>query len=112
MVLLELHPPARLQIPPALVHELRPVLDTGSDSTAMDVVETVRVQPCVRNVIDQEFNIRRHQRGLNGAEVRASDSAVGMRFCELNRPCARTTADIKSGSDTAGDRREVQAPGQ
>jgi len=94
MVLLELHPPTRLQVAPHLVDQQLPVLDSNRNSARVDVIEFVVEDPGRGHVVDDKFDIWRNDVGLDRREVDSYYASVGVRFGELDDPGAGTAAYI------------------
>lgn len=94
MVLLELDPPARLQVAPHFVYQQLPVLYSDSDGARVNVVELVVEDPGRGHVVDDELDVGRHDTGLDGREVDSYHASVGVRFGEFDDPGAGAAAYV------------------
>ena len=94
MVLLELHPPARLQIAPHLVYQQLPIFDSDSDGARVNVVELVVEDPGRGHVVDDELDVRWYDAGLDRREVYSYYAGVGVRFGEFDDPGAGAAAYV------------------
>lgn len=109
MILLKLHPPTRSQVLPNVIDQLRPIPDSDCDSARVDVVEFLVVDPGCGDVVDDELHVGRHCCWLDGREVDSYHARIGMRFCELDRPCAGATTYVEDVAEGVWKRTKVEA---
>lgn len=95
MILLKLHPPARLQITPNLIYQQFPIFHPDSNGARVDVIEFVVENPRRGEVVDEELDVRRHDAGLDRREVGTYHAGLGVRFGELGRPGACAAAYVQ-----------------
>ena len=69
------------------MQQFRPVSDRTGKVACADEVEVVSSEsPVGFDIIDEEFEVRRDPGGLDGAEVGADYSGVGVGVCEVDGP--------------------------
>lgn len=95
LMLLHLHPPARLQIAERFTVELRPVGDAAAQGSPVDEIERLPELPRGLGVIDVEVAVGRHPDGLDGGEIRADDYGGGEFIRNLDGPDSGPGADVQ-----------------
>lgn len=97
--LLTLHVPPGLEVVEGPADDVLEVREGAEQNPRVDVVEVARRHHPVglAGIVDEEVNVPRNRRGLDGGEIGSLDLSVGELVAHLDSPLASPGADIQDG---------------